>query len=98
VLLVVAAVTWLLTFVGLWGPYYLFGAEGQLYLYPLALIVEAAVEVVAVIALALAIVAAARRVIGPAQATIVIAGAVALIVLGPVLLFFGNFAGPAMGR
>ena len=69
----------------------------QLVLFPIALLVELIVEVLAVVALVLAIVQLAQGRMPVSRGVALVVGALALIGLGPILLWFGNVANPGIG-
>jgi NADH:ubiquinone oxidoreductase subunit K len=91
VLIIIAIGLWAFTFAWMRLPYYLFHSEGQLYaLFPLALATEAVVVVVAIVALVIAIMDRARRRTHTLQMMTVIVGALLMLTIGPVLLWFGT--------
>ena len=65
ILVLVSLGLWAVTFAWMWIPFYAFHSEGQLYaLFPIALLSEALVVVLALVGLVFAIVGAARGRIG----------------------------------
>lgn len=91
VLLTLTAVAlWAIVFSVLWVPHYLFHIDGQLFLYPLALLVEAVVVALAVAGLIVAVVERVQRRIGSIQLAGAAAGTLLMVVVGPVLLWFGT--------
>ena len=82
---------WAITFAWMRIPYYVFHSEGQLYaLFPIAVLAEAAVVILAVIGLVFAIVGAARRLVGGRQTVLSLVVGVLMLTVGPVLMWFGT--------
>lgn len=91
ILVLISIGLWIITFALFRGPFYLFHAEGQLYaLFPLALVAEATIVVLALVAAVLAIINVIRRRIGVLQVVLVLLGSVLMLSIGPVLLWFGT--------
>jgi len=91
ILVCAAAALWALTFAWMWVPFYAWQAEGQLYaLFPIALMAEAMVVILAFVGVVIAIVDAvpgrARRV----QTVVCLVVGLSMLTFGPVLLWFGT--------
>jgi len=82
---------WAFTFTGMRIPSYFFHIDGQRYaLFPLAILAEVLVVALAIVAVVLAIVDAARRRTRAPQTVLVLVGSVLMLTVGPVLLWFGT--------
>lgn len=90
ILILVALGLWAFTFAWMWIPYYIFHSEGQLYaLFPIALLTEALVLVLAVIGLVFVIVDAIKRRVGNRQTVVAVVVGGLVLTVGPALLWFG---------
>ena len=91
ILVLVSLGLWAVTFAWMWIPFYAFHSEGQLYaLFPIALLSEALVVVLALVGLVFAIVGAARGLIGRRQTVFSIVVGLLMLTVGPVLIWFGS--------
>ncbi len=91
IVLIAAAALWVVTYAWFWGPFWIAREQGQQILYLFAVLAEAVVLVLTVVALILAIVGAVRRTISTQQSIIVIMAAAIFLCLSPLWLWFGTF-------
>ena len=88
-----AVVIFGVTFAVMWGPFYFFGSQGQLFLYPIALLMILFIAGFAIVGLTFAVLAASKappksRVMRAAIAWIFISAA--LVVLPLPVVWFGS--------
>ncbi len=91
IVLIAAAALWLVTYAWFWGPFWIAHQQGQQILYPFALLAQAVVLVLTVVALVLAIAGAARRTLPTRQSVVVIVVSAIFLCVGPLWLWFGTF-------
>jgi hypothetical protein len=86
-------VIFLITFGAMWGPFYFMGSEGQLFLFPIALLLTLVVGASAIVGLTFAVMAISKapprsRAVRTATAWAVLSGV--LVILPLPAVWFGN--------